>query len=80
MGWHPDMSGVVWADKKSLSCGVRPAGLACADILVRGCLWMSKIGEQSSSAGSLLVRKQHTFVGHRIYSSSLLPYRRYSLP
>lgn len=35
MGWRPDMSNVVWTDKKVAIIGAGPAGLACADILVR---------------------------------------------
>ena len=35
MGWRPDMSDVVWTDKKVAIVGAGPAGLACADILVR---------------------------------------------
>ncbi|MFC4702035.1 FAD-dependent oxidoreductase [Glaciecola siphonariae] len=35
MGWRPDMSGVEWTDKKVAVIGAGPAGLACADILVR---------------------------------------------
>ncbi len=35
MGWKPDMSGVVWTDKKVAVIGAGPAGLGCADILVR---------------------------------------------
>lgn len=35
MGWKPDMSHVVWTDKKVAVIGAGPAGLACADILVR---------------------------------------------
>ena len=35
MGWRPDMSGVVATDKKVAVVGAGPAGLACADILVR---------------------------------------------
>ncbi len=35
MGWRPDMSNVVWTDKKVAVIGAGPAGLACADILVR---------------------------------------------
>lgn len=35
MGWKPDMSGVEWTDKKVAVIGAGPAGLACADILVR---------------------------------------------
>lgn len=34
-GWRPDMSQVVWTDKKVAVIGAGPAGLACADILVR---------------------------------------------
>ncbi|GGW97833.1 FAD-dependent oxidoreductase [Alteromonas halophila] len=35
MGWRPDMSDVIWTDKKVAVIGAGPAGLACADILVR---------------------------------------------
>ena len=34
-GWRPDMSNVVATDKKVAIVGAGPAGLACADILVR---------------------------------------------
>ena len=35
MGWKPDMSHVEWTDKKVAIIGAGPAGLSCADILVR---------------------------------------------
>ena len=35
MGWRPDMSNVVWTDKRVAIIGAGPAGLGCADILVR---------------------------------------------
>lgn len=35
MGWKPDMSQVVWSDKKVAIVGAGPAGLACATILAR---------------------------------------------
>ncbi|NHN38548.1 FAD-dependent oxidoreductase [Pseudomaricurvus alcaniphilus] len=35
MGWKPDMSEVVWTDKKVAIIGAGPAGLGCADVLVR---------------------------------------------
>lgn len=34
-GWRPDMSNVVWTDKKVAIVGAGPAGLGCADILIR---------------------------------------------
>ena len=34
-GWRPDMSQVVMTDKKVAIIGAGPAGLACADVLVR---------------------------------------------
>jgi glutamate synthase (NADPH/NADH) small chain len=34
-GWRPDMSHVVFGDKKVAVIGAGPAGLACADVLVR---------------------------------------------
>ncbi|MCY7294833.1 FAD-dependent oxidoreductase [Alteromonas sp. a30] len=35
MGWRPDLSDVIKTDKKVAIVGAGPAGLACADILVR---------------------------------------------
>ncbi|MGJ7458547.1 FAD-dependent oxidoreductase [Halomonas sp. RA08-2] len=35
MGWRPDMSKVTWTDRKVAIIGAGPAGLGCADILVR---------------------------------------------
>ena len=35
LGWRPDMSDVIWTDKKVAIIGAGPAGLGCADILVR---------------------------------------------
>ena len=35
LGWRPDMSHVVWTDKKVAIIGAGPVGLGCADILVR---------------------------------------------
>ncbi|MBV1787400.1 FAD-dependent oxidoreductase [Marinobacterium sp. D7] len=35
MGWRPDMSSVTWTDKRVAVIGAGPAGLGCADILVR---------------------------------------------
>ncbi len=34
-GWRPDMSQVKWTDKKVAIIGAGPAGLGCADVLVR---------------------------------------------
>lgn len=34
-GWRPDMSNVVWTDKRVAIIGAGPAGLGCADVLVR---------------------------------------------
>ena len=34
-GWRPDMSQVEWTDKKVAVIGAGPAGLGCADVLVR---------------------------------------------
>ena len=34
-GWRPDMAEVTWTDKKVAIIGAGPAGLGCADILVR---------------------------------------------
>jgi glutamate synthase (NADPH) small chain len=34
-GWRPDMSEVAWTDKRVAIIGAGPAGLGCADILVR---------------------------------------------
>jgi glutamate synthase (NADPH/NADH) small chain len=35
MGWRPNMSKVKWTDKKVAVIGAGPAGLGCADVLVR---------------------------------------------
>lgn len=35
LGWKPDMSNVVWTDKRVAVIGAGPAGIGCADILVR---------------------------------------------
>ena len=35
MGWRPDMSKVTWTDKRVAVIGAGPAGLGCADVLVR---------------------------------------------
>ncbi|TGG93287.1 glutamate synthase small subunit [Natronospirillum operosum] len=35
MGWKPDMSNVVWTERKVAVIGAGPAGLGCADVLVR---------------------------------------------
>ncbi len=35
LGWKPDMSKVVWTEKKVAVIGAGPAGLGCADVLVR---------------------------------------------
>ncbi|WP_148253328.1 FAD-dependent oxidoreductase [Aidingimonas lacisalsi] len=35
LGWRPDMSRVEWTDKRVAVIGAGPAGLGCADILVR---------------------------------------------
>lgn len=35
MGWRPDLSARVWTDKKVAIIGAGPAGLGCADVLVR---------------------------------------------
>ncbi|WP_299731877.1 FAD-dependent oxidoreductase [uncultured Endozoicomonas sp.] len=35
LGWRPDMSQVQWTDKKVAIIGAGPAGLGCADVLVR---------------------------------------------
>ena len=35
LGWKPDVSAVKWTDKKVAVIGAGPAGLGCADVLVR---------------------------------------------
>jgi len=34
-GWRPELSKVIWTDKKVAVIGAGPAGLACADVLAR---------------------------------------------
>ena len=36
LGWKPDLSNVVWTDKKVAVIGAGPAGIGCADVLIRG--------------------------------------------
>jgi len=35
MGWRPDLTDVVWTDRRVAIIGAGPAGLGCADVLVR---------------------------------------------
>jgi glutamate synthase (NADPH) small chain len=35
LGWKPDLSNRIWTDKKVAVIGAGPAGLGCADVLVR---------------------------------------------
>ncbi|GAM62704.1 glutamate synthase [Vibrio ishigakensis] len=51
MGWRPDMSKVVWTDKKVAIIGAGPAGLAAADILVRNGVkaWSSTVTLRSAA-------------------------------
>jgi len=35
MGWKPDLSNRIWTDKKVAIVGAGPAGIGCADILIR---------------------------------------------
>lgn len=35
LGWRPDLSNVVWTDRKVAVIGAGPAGLSCADVLAR---------------------------------------------
>ena len=35
MGWKPDLSNRTWTDKKVAIIGAGPAGIGCADILIR---------------------------------------------
>ncbi len=35
LGWRPDMSKVVWTEKRVAVIGAGPAGLGCADVLIR---------------------------------------------
>ena len=35
MGWKPDLSNRTWTDKKVVIIGAGPAGIGCADILIR---------------------------------------------
>ena len=54
MGWRPDMSDVVWTDKKVAIVGAGPAGLACAEQL-RKQGYQVTIYDRYDRAGGLLI-------------------------
>ena len=53
MGWRPDLSDVIPVDKKVAVIGAGPAGLGCADILVRAGV-KPVVFDRSSQIGGLL--------------------------
>ena len=53
MGWRPDMSGVIKTGKKVAIVGAGPAGLACADVLIRNGV-MPVVFDKYEEIGGLL--------------------------
>jgi len=53
LGWKPDLSKVVWTDKKVAVVGAGPAGLACADVLARNGI-KSVVFDREPEIGGLL--------------------------
>jgi len=53
MGWRPDLSSVVMKDKKAAVIGAGPAGLACADVLIRNGI-KSVVFDRHPEIGGLL--------------------------
>lgn len=52
-GWRPDLSKVVWTDKKVAIIGAGPAGLGCADVLARNGV-KSVVFDKNPEIGGLL--------------------------
>lgn len=53
IGWRPNMSGVVQTNKKVAVVGAGPAGLGCADILIRHGVQVDVFDRQSEIGGLL---------------------------
>src|SRR5690606_11603983 len=53
LGWKPDMSNVTWTDKEVAVIGAGPAGLGCAEVLVRNGVKPVVVGRYPESGGLL---------------------------
>src|SRR5690625_7740018 len=56
MGWKPDMSHVEWTDKKVAVIGAGPAGIGCADVLVRNGVGPGGFDKYAESGGVMFFR------------------------
>ena len=53
MGWKPDLSNRTWTDKKVAIIGAGPAGIGCADILIRAGIHCDVYDKQPEIGGLL---------------------------
>ncbi|MDB2678074.1 FAD-dependent oxidoreductase, partial [Gammaproteobacteria bacterium] len=53
MGWRPDLSNRVWTQKKVAIVGAGPAGIGCADVLIRAGIHCDVYDKQSEIGGLL---------------------------
>ncbi len=53
MGWKPDLSNRIWTDKKVAIIGAGPAGIGCADILIRAGIHCDVFDKQPEIGGLL---------------------------
>jgi len=53
MGWKPDLSGRTWTKKKVAIVGAGPAGIGCADILIRAGIHCDVFDKQEEIGGLL---------------------------
>ena len=52
-GWRPNLSGVVWSGRRAVVVGAGPAGLGCADTLIRNGVDVDVIDRYSEIGGLL---------------------------
>ena len=53
MGWKPDLSNRIWTNKKVAIVGAGPAGIGCADILIRAGIHCDVFDKQAEIGGLL---------------------------
>ncbi len=53
MGWKPDLSNRIWTNKKVAIIGAGPAGIGCADILIRAGIHCDVFDKQAEIGGLL---------------------------
>ena len=53
MGWKPDLSNRIWTSKKVAIVGAGPAGIGCADILIRAGIHCDVFDKQAEIGGLL---------------------------